>query len=73
MDAIIIRVLENGLPLSVHGTTVLDENGDYNVYINGRISDEARTKAARHELEHIRRGHFYQRERSVIEIEAEIQ
>ncbi|MBQ0165352.1 MAG: hypothetical protein KBS75_09190 [Bacteroidales bacterium] len=71
MDAVIIRILENGLPLSVKGTTVKDENGDYNIYINGRISEEARVKALRHELQHIQKGHFYD-ERPVKELEKEI-
>lgn len=41
------------------GITVLDENGDYNIYLNDRISYDAQAEAFRHEVEHIRQGHFY--------------
>lgn len=50
------------LPVSVPGITVLDENGDYNVYLNDRLSCEAQAEAFRHEVEHIKQGHFYKME-----------
>jgi hypothetical protein len=53
----IIRKID--LPIGVDGITVLDENGDYNVYINDRLSCDAQAAAFRHEVEHIRQGHFY--------------
>jgi len=43
----------------VDGITVLDENDDYNIYLNDRISYDAQAEAFRHEVEHIRQGHFY--------------
>lgn len=57
MDAVILRIID--LPGRTKGFTAKDENDDYNVYINARLSLEERAKAARHELEHIRRNHFY--------------
>lgn len=57
MDAVIIRVID--LPYKVNGLTVKDEEGDYNIYLNARLSDERRVKAFRHELRHIKLGHFY--------------
>lgn len=57
MDSVIIRVLD--LPMTIRGATVKDENGDYNVYINARLSEDGRAAAFRHEIEHIRQGHFY--------------
>lgn len=68
MDSIIIRIID--MPLSLRGATVKDENGDYNMYLNARLSDEERVKAYRHEIEHIRQGHFYQ-ERPVADLERE--
>lgn len=68
MDSIIIRIVD--MPLSLRGATVKDENGDYNMYLNARLSDEERGKAYRHEIEHIRQGHFYQ-ERPVADLERE--
>ena len=46
------------LPLSIHGLTVLDENGFYNVYINCNQSFEIQHHALEHELEHIKRNDF---------------
>lgn len=57
MDSMIIRKID--LPIGVDGITVLDENGDYNIYLNARISYDAQGIAFRHEVEHIRQGHFY--------------
>lgn len=57
MDSVIIRVLD--LPMTIRGATVKDANGDYNVYINARLSDDGRAAAFRHEIEHIKQGHFY--------------
>lgn len=70
MDSIIIRIID--MPLSLRGATVKDENGDYNMYLNARLSDEERVKAYRHEIEHIRLGHFYdERPVAIKEAEAE--
>lgn len=57
MDAVIIRVID--LPPGVKGMTVKDEEGDYNIYLNGRLSNDQRVEAFRHELDHIKFGHFY--------------
>lgn len=57
MDAMIIRKID--LPTGVSGITVLDENGDYNVYLNDKLSYDAQADAFRHEVEHIKKGHFY--------------
>lgn len=57
MDEIFFRTVM--LPLSVKGITVVDENGDYNVYINSRQSPNIQKEAAAHELKHIFKNHFY--------------
>lgn len=67
MDSVIIRV--EILPASINGVTVKDDNGDYNIYINARISEDARVEAFRHEVHHIQEGHFYSMD-DVREIEA---
>ncbi len=56
METIYIRGVE--LPLTVKGVTVPDADGNYNVYINILLSDEAKHKAVNHELIHIRKKHF---------------
>lgn len=68
MDAVIIRLID--LPETVRGFTVKDENDDYNIFINARLSADMRGTAFRHEIDHIRSGHFYDA-RSVAEKELE--
>lgn len=57
MEKIIIRMLE--LPGKVRGITVLDENCDYNVYINSTLATGVQLKAVEHELSHIHKEHFF--------------
>lgn len=61
MDSVIIRKIN--LPYGVNGITVLDSCGDYNIYINDKISYDQQVVAFRHEVEHIKQGHFYSNER----------
>lgn len=49
----------NLFPVEIPGITVLDQNGDYNVYLNDKLSYDAQADAFRHEVEHIKQGHFY--------------
>ena len=58
MDAVIIRLKED-LALTCKGFTILDSNGDYNIYLNARLSAETQAKTLRHEVYHIQQGHFY--------------
>lgn len=46
------------LPLKVHGMTVQDVNGFYNIYINSAQSEDVQRAAYKHELEHLKRGDF---------------
>lgn len=57
LENIICRVVD--LPHHIGGTTALDEDGNCNVYINARLSYEAARKAYQHELEHIKKKHFW--------------
>lgn len=56
MDAVYIRGLE--LPLRVRGVTVIDEDGNYNVFINALLGEDAQQDALMHEVCHIVSGHF---------------
>lgn len=56
LDSLIVRQLD--LPIGVNGVTFLDENGDYNIYLNSRYSHDAQAKTFRHEIAHIIQGHF---------------
>ena len=56
METIFIRGVQ--LPPTVKGVTVTDADGNYNVYINLLLSDEAKHIAVHHELIHIKKHHF---------------
>lgn len=68
MDNTIIRYID--LPRRINAVTVVDEYGDYNIYVNARMSYDACKLAVEHEKEHIRRVHFYT-DKPVTECEAE--
>ena len=57
MNVIVIRGIE--MPIAVQGVTLPDANGDFNVYINTKCSDEQRRQVADHEIKHITLDHFY--------------
>ena len=61
MDMVIVRIID--LPHTVRGMTVLDAEGDYNVYLNARLSGDQQAIAFRHEVEHIKNGDFYREEK----------
>lgn len=44
---------------SVKAATFPNDDGSFDVYVNTRLSPAEQKKALEHELEHIRRGHFY--------------
>lgn len=54
MDNVIIRIID--MPPSIHGMTVVDADGNYNVYLNPCSDME---EALRHELAHIQNNDFY--------------
>jgi len=54
VDNIIVRIVE--MPLSIHGMTVVDADGNYNVYLNSKCDIES---AFIHELLHIVKNDFY--------------
>ena len=55
MEYIFVRLIDMEVP----GVTVLDEDGNYNIYINARLSHEQRKRVYKHEMKHINLGHFY--------------
>lgn len=44
--------------LRVYGATALDENGDYNIYIDERLSNDKKLETYKHEVLHIKKRHF---------------
>ncbi len=53
-----IHIREIKMPLTVRAFTVPDSNGDYNIYINMDLSDEAKKKSLAHEKSHIQNDDF---------------
>ena len=68
MNEITCRVID--LPSRVNAVTVVDENDDFNVYVNAKLSPEEQQKAYQHECRHIRKNHFY-RDKPVLSCEQE--
>lgn len=54
---IIVRYIP--LPTTVYGITVPNDNGDFSVYINSKLSDQKQKEAVEHEIKHIELDHFY--------------
>lgn len=57
------------LPMSVHGVTVMDVDGFFNIYINADQSSDCQQRTIAHELKHIARNDFDGVEKSLEEIE----
>lgn len=47
------------LPPRINAVTVVDSNGDFNIYVNENLSSEEQRRAYDHELTHIKRSHFF--------------
>lgn len=69
MDDIIVRIVP--LPRAIKGFTMPDENGDYNIYLNDKLSDQELCDVYDHEMAHINSGHFYDDTKSVATKERE--
>ena len=57
LNEIIIRLMP--LPVGVRAFTIPDADGNYNVYLNCRLSAEQQRRSLRHEQMHIERNDFY--------------
>ncbi len=53
-----IFIREINMPLTIRAFTVPDANGDYNIYINNDLSEEAKEKSLKHEKKHIEENDF---------------
>lgn len=53
-----IFIREMKMPLTIRAFTVPDANGDYNIYINNDLSEEAKEKSLNHEKMHIENNDF---------------
>ncbi len=67
MSNIFVRIID--MPTSVKGYTALDSEGDYNIYINARMSKNQQITTYYHERKHIANNDFSDT-RTIIEAEA---
>lgn len=47
------------LPIAARAVTLPNDDGTFDIYINANLPLEMQVRALEHELEHIRRDHFY--------------
>ena len=64
-----VRLLD--LPPTVEGVTVPNDDGTFDIYINALLSPERQQEKLDHELEHIRKDHFYNDTKTIEEVESE--
>jgi hypothetical protein len=57
----------------IKGLVKEDSDGNYTIFINETLDGAARDKTLLHELQHIEKQHFQQRDRPVRELEDEIE
>ena len=57
MGDIFCRVIE--LPHTVNAVISIDNDGNFNIYVNAHLSIEAQREAFDHEKRHILKDHFY--------------
>lgn len=68
MNDIFVRLID--LPCSVPACVSLDSDGNYNIYINARLSRDEALRAYEHEKRHIFRNDFF-RDAPISKIEKE--
>ncbi len=56
-DNICVNIID--MPAVIKGFTKLCDYDFYNIYINAKYSLEEQRKILKHELNHIRKNHFY--------------
>ena len=56
MDNVYLRYIS--LPPTIKGLTVQDEAGNYNIYVNSRLTYEANQETLQHEIQHITSNDF---------------
>lgn len=57
MNDVFVRVIE--LPSTIPALVALDPDGNYNIYINARLSRDEALRAYEHEKRHILGGDFF--------------
>ena len=69
MEEIITRIID--APVAFKGCVRTDPEGNINLYLNGRLSEDEKKKTYEHEMRHIEYGHLYDDTLSIEEKEYE--
>lgn len=69
MNDIITRLID--VPTELKGVVKEDPDGDYNIYINARLSEPEQVAAFLHEMRHIEYGHLHDDTKTLEQIERE--
>ncbi len=69
MDDCFVRTIK--LPGSVRGITIPNDDGTFNVFINSSLSSECSSDTLKHELNHIKKDHFYDDTKTIEAVETE--
>ena len=59
------------LPATIDGVSVPNDDGSFDIYINSDLCEARQQECLEHELEHIRKDHFYQETEPVARLELE--
>ncbi len=70
MNNIYIRKIS--LPKNVRGVTIIDNDDNYNVYVNTNLCQKAVEATIAHEMCHIHKNHFYN-EQTALQSENEVE
>lgn len=57
MEDAIVRLVD--MPTKIRGMTALDNDGNYNVYVNHKYDQVTQLEVLKHEMKHIKNNHFY--------------
>lgn len=59
------------LPAAIDGVSVPNDDGSFDIYINADLCESRQQECLEHELEHIRKDHFYQEAKAIAQLEQE--
>lgn len=69
MDDCFVRTIK--LPGSIKGITCPHSDGTFSVYINSDLSKACTDKTLKHELNHVKKDHFYDDTKTIEAVESE--
>ena len=59
------------LPATIEGVSVPNDDGTFDIYLNGNLCEARQQECLQHEIKHIIDDHFYQENKTVSQLEQE--